>query len=480
MTPKKMSKRTVPDDTDDIMIVERQSGLEDKKKLFEEISVPRALGIMALPAIASQLITLVYNLADTWFVGRTNNPYMVASCSLVLPVYLITIVIANVFGVGGGTLITRLMGSGREEEATKVSSACIRMAFTAAFMYSMLCMLGMTPLLRFLGASDNVLTYSKQYMFYVVVLGGIPCILNNTLSSLLRSIGLSSRASFGFSMGGLLNILMDPLFMFVLLPDGQQVKGAALATLLSNLISTVYFIVVYRMACRDTILRGPLDRDKPSSSSIRAIFGVGIPAATGVFLFDLCNIVINRLSASHGDVELAAIGIVLKAERLPLNIGVGICMGMVPLLAYNYSSGNRRRMDSIFRFGRAVGLATGLICVVLYYMFAPDIMRAFIEDADTVRFGTQFLRARCFATPLMFLCFSMVHFTQAIGRGRASFVLAVVRQVVFNIPILLILNSMFGMMGIVWTQAMADFLTVIVSYIIYASIRKHEGWPAGI
>ena len=452
----------------------------DKRQLFEEVSVPRALYIMAMPAIASQLITLIYNLADTWFVGRTNNPYMVASCSLVLPVFMITIVISNVFGVGGGTLITRLMGSGQDGEASKVSSACIRMALTAAVIYSALCFLGMTPLLRLLGASENILSYSKQYMFFVVVLGGIPCILNNTLSSLLRSIGLSSKASFGFSMGGVLNILFDPLFMFVLLPDGWQVMGAAMATLLSNLVSTMYFVITYRKACKETILRGPFESEKLSRASLAPIFGVGIPAAAGIFLFDLCNIVINRLSSSHGDVELAAIGIVLKAERLPLNIGVGICLGMVPLLAYNYSSGNRKRMDDIFRFGRIVGVGIGLICVGLYYVFAPAIMTAFIEDADTVRFGTQFLRARCFATPLMFLCFSMVHFTQAIGRGRASFILAVIRQLVFNVPILILLDRLFGMMGIVWTQAVADLFTVIVSYIIYAVIRKREGWPAGI
>ena len=454
--------------------------MEDKRRLFEELSVPKALWIMAIPAVASQLITLVYNLADTWFVGRTNNPYMVASCSLVLPVFMITIVISNVFGVGGGTLITRLIGSGQEEEASKVSTACIRMALISAGVYSLLCLIFMTPLLRLLGASDNIFEYARQYMFFVVVLGGVPCILNSTLSSLLRSIGLSSKASFGFSMGGVLNILLDPLFMFVLLPDGKQVMGAAMATLLSNLIGTVYFVATYRKACKETILRGLLGEEKLSSNSLASIFGVGIPAATGIFLFDLCNIVINRLSSSHGDVELAAIGIVLKAERLPLNIGVGICMGMVPLLAYNYSSGNRKRMDAVFRFGRIVGLGIGLACVILYFFFAPVIMKVFIEDPDTVRFGTAFLKARCFATPLMFLCFSMVHFTQAIGRGRASFALAVIRQLVFNIPILFLLNGLFGMMGIVWTQAVADLFTVIVSYVIYMFIRKKEGWPAGL
>ena len=152
-------------------------------------------------------------------------------------------------------------------------------------------------------------------------------------------------------------------------------------------------------------------------------------------------------------------------------------MGMVPLLAYNYSSGNRERMDAFFRFARCVGLSIGIVSVILYYIFAPVIMRAFINNPDTVQFGTQFLRARCFATPLMFLCFSMVHFTQAIGRGTESFILAVVRQIIFNIPILIILNSFFGMSGIVWTQAVADLFTVVVSYIIYFRIRKQEGWP---
>ncbi len=448
--------------------------MEDKKYLFEEDKIWHAMAVMALPAIASQLIALVYNLADTWFVGRTNNPFMVASCSLVLPVYMLTIVISNVFGAGGGTLIARLIGAKKDDEASRVSGACIWMALFCAVIFSLLCFIFRDGLLRTLGASENVLDFSRQYMFFVVIIGGVPVILSNTLSSMLRSIGLSAKASFGLGMGGILNILLDPLFMFVILKDGQQVMGAAIATMLSNIIVVIYFIVIYHKAQKTTILSFRIRGNTPSMSSLKAIFGVGIPAATGIFLFDLCNIVINRLCASYGDIELAAIGIVLKAERLPLNIGVGICMGMVPLIAYNYSSGNTKRMDEFFRFARITGLVIGILSVILYYIFAPYIMRAFIENADTVRFGTQFLRARCFATPLMFLCFSMVHFTQAIGRGTESFFLAVIRQIVFNIPMLIILNSIYGINGIVWTQAVADLFTVIASYIIYFVIRKKE------
>ncbi len=435
--------------------------------------------VMALPAIASQLIALIYNLADTWFIGRTNDPYMVASCSLVLPVYMLTIVISNIFGVGGGTLIARLIGSGDDKEASKVSAACIWMSLITALVFSVICLFMMTPLLRFLGASDNVLSYSRQYMFFVVVCGSLPVIMSNTLSSMLRSIGLSTKASFGLSFGGVLNIILDPLFMFVILGDGKQVMGAAIATLISNIVVVIYFIFTYLKAGKNTILRVSIS-EYPSLSSLKAIFGVGLPAAAGIFMFDLCNIVINRLSASYGDIELAAIGIVLKAERLPLNIGVGICMGMVPLLAYNYSSGNTERMDAFFRFARAVGLVIGIISVILYYVFAPYIMKAFIENEQTVMYGTQFLRARCFATPLMFLCFSMVHFTQAIGRGKESFILAFIRQIVFNIPLLIILNRLFNMTGIVWAQATADFFTVVISYMIYFRVRKQEGWKIRI
>ena len=451
--------------------------MNNKKDLFENTSVPRALAVMAFPSVVSQLILLLYNVADTWFVGQTNNPYMVAACSLVLPAVFLNIVITNIYGSGGGTLIARLIGSKRDEEASRVSSACIWMAFASAALYSALCFFFMTPVLRALGASDNTIGYARQYMTYVIVIGAIPAILSNTFSSMLRSIGLSAKASFGLSMGCILNIILDPVFMFVILPDGQQVLGAAIATMLSNVAAMLYFLVVYKKAEKTTILRMQPGRPFPSGSSFASIFSVGVPSAISILLFDICTIVINRLSAGYGDIELAAIGIVLKVERLPLNIGVGICLGMVPLMAYNYASGNRERMDAIFRLGRLVGLGIALVCVVLYYILAPQIMQVFIKDADTVRFGTQFLQARCFATPLMFLCFSMVHFTQAIGRGRVSFWLAVIRQLIFNIPLLFLLNRLFGVMGIVWTQAAADFLTVIASYIIYFRIRKSEGWP---
>lgn len=256
------------------------------------------------------------------------------------------------------------------------------------------------------------------------------------------------------------------------LPDGCQVMGAAIATMLSNMITLVYFVWIYHRLKGKTVLSLPHSIEKIRRESLGSLFSVGVPAAMSLLLFDLTNIVINRLAAGHGDTQLAAMGIVLKVERLPLNIGIGICLGMTPLVAYNYAAKNLKRMRDFFVAARFAGLIVSFLCVIFYRIFASVIVDAFISDADTVRYGTEFLQSRCFATPFMFLSFHMVHFMQAVNRGKVSFQLAVIRQILLNIPILFLMNHLFGMSGIVWTQLIADIINVIISYIIYGRMVK--------
>ena len=444
----------------------------NKDALFSTVSVPRALATMAIPTIISQLITLVYNIADTWFIGRTDNPYMVAAASLVATVFLMTAAVSNLFGVGGGSLVVRLLGGKQEEEARKVASLSLVMAGGSALVFSLLCLIFMDPLLRLLGASGNTIGYARQYLLIVVVIGGLPTVLSATMSAMLRNIGYSREAGFGLGLGGVLNVILDPIFMFVLLPDGLEVVGAALATMLSNCISCGFFIVTYCRVRKESILALPKRIERIEKKSMQSIFSVGVPAAMSLLLYDLTNMVINGLSASHGDIELAAIGIVLKVERLPLNIGIGICLGMMPLVAYNYAAKNHERMHAFFSASRLAGIAVAVCSVVLYRMFAPYFIQAFIADEATVRFGTEFLRIRCVSTPFMFLSFHMVHFMQAVDRGRTSLWLAVIRQLGLNIPLLFLLNAVFGMTGIVWTQALADCINVIISYIIFHRVSR--------
>lgn len=443
-----------------------------KKEIFETRPVPSALATMAIPTIMSQLIALIYNVADTWFIGQTDNPYMVAASSLVATVFLMTVAVSNLFGVGGGSLVVRLLGSGDEEEARKVASLSLVMSAACALAFSAFCLIFMNPLLHALGASENTIHYARQYLFFVVIIGCLPTVLSSTMSAMLRNIGYSKEAAFGLSFGGIMNVILDPIFMFVIMPDGYEVMGAAVATMLSNMMSFTYYVYMYRKVKQETILIIPRKIERIQKRSMQSIFNVGLPAAFSILLYDLTNIVINKLSSGHGDLELAAMGIVLKVERLPLNIGVGICLGMVPLIAYNYAAKNYTRMHAFFKTARLAGLAVSVVCVIFYRIFAPYIVNAFISEAETVRFGIEFLQARCFATPMMFLSFHMIHLMNALGRGKISLSLAVIRQIILNIPILFILNAMFGMTGIIWTQTIADFLNVIASYVIYGKVMK--------
>jgi len=442
------------------------------KELFETMPVSSALMRMAMPAIASQLVTLIYNVADTWFIASTDNPYMVAASSLVLTIFFMMTALATLFGTGGGTIMVQLMGSGDEEEARKAASLSVVLSAVTALIFSVACLVFMDPLLRALGASDNTIGYARQYLFFVVVLGGVPTVLSQAMSTMVRNAGYSRKAGFGLSMGGVLNVILDPIFMFVIMPDGYEVMGAAIATMLSNMIALGYFIGVYTKLKGSSILELPKKVEHIRRESMRAIFAVGLPAAASILLYDLTNVMINRLAASHGDIALAAMGIVLKVERLPLNICIGICLGMTPLIAYNFASGNRKRMKAFFSTARIYGLIVSLLSLVMYRVFANDIMRAFIADAETVRLGTEFLRVRCFAPAFMFLSFHMVHYMQSVKRGGVSFCLAAIRQLCLNIPILLILNRLFGVMGIVWTQVIADIINVCASYVIYHHVNR--------
>lgn len=438
-----------------------------RKEIFETLPVPKALKVMAVPTIISQIIVLVYNLADTFYVGRTNNPYMVAGASLILPVFNITLSLASLTGIGGGSLMARLLGEKQEDEAKRVCSFSIYISLLVAAAFSILTAVFMKPLLYLLGAGENTYRFAMQYALMVIVIGGIPTVLSNVLSNLLRSIGISKEAGFGITMGGLVNIVLDPLFMFVLLPKGNEILGAGIATCLSNCIACAYFFYVIYKTRKQSVITFGMKAGLPTKQSISAIFNVGIPSALATLLFDLDYVVIDKLMAAYGDISLAAVGIVLKAERLPLNIGVGLCQGMMPLVAYNYASRNRKRMDETIRFSRKVGLIASGISILLYEAAAMHMIRLFIADAETIALGTDFLRIRCLATPLMFMSFFTVYLFQAFGEGNKALFLGIMRWGVFNIPMLFALNALVGMYGIVWSQLTADILTVILSLYVY-------------
>lgn len=444
----------------------------DKTALFETVPVGKALLTMAIPTIASQLITMVYNLADTFFIGMSDDPYKVAAASLVGVLFFMLNSLANLFGVGGGSLLSRLLGQKREDDARRVSAFSIYGSLAIAAVYSLICLLFTEPLARLLGASDQTVGYASSYLFWVVVIGGIPSTLGLTMSHLLRSAGYSKESGFGLALGGICNIVLDPLFMFVLLPAGNEVTGAAMATLFSNVITLVYFLIVYHKLSEKTVLSLSLSDANPERTLIRSIFAIGLPSALTALLANITSIIKNNLTADYGDIELAAYGIVMKADMLPLNIGMGLCQGMMPLVAYNYASKNYPRMKAFTKAAQIAGMVTAGIFIVFSELFAPQIIRLFIRDGATIEFGKDFLRIACLATPFMISNFQKIYCLQAMGKGKESLLLGIFRQGLFAIPTLLIMNHFVGLYGVVAAQLISDAMTFIIASLLYRKVYR--------
>ncbi|MBR2770048.1 MAG: hypothetical protein IKD68_14045 [Solobacterium sp.] len=453
-------------------MTELQKKTNNHRILFEEMSPARALAVMAVPAIASQMIILIYNLADAWFIGRVQNPYMLGALSLGQPVFLVLAALANLFGTGGGSLMARLLGEKKTEDASRIAGYSVACSAAAALCFSIVTLLFLSPLLNLLGASENTLAYGRQYLLFTVVLGAVPAVLSMSMPTIMRNAGYSREAGFGVAIAGILNIILDPIFMFVLLPKGMEVTGAALATLISNILSFLYFLWFFESKKEESVLTVPRRIGKLPADQKKSLYSVGIPAMIAIFLFDLVTMVINRLSAGYGDLPLAAMGIVLKLERIPINIGLGICLGMVPLVAYSYSAGNGKRMNKVFAYAGISALSVSLACIAVFNLFADSIIAAFISDAGVVPPGAHFLKGRSLKLPFMMAGYLIVNYMNAVNRGRVSFLLAVIRHLVLIIPITVFMNAWFGMEGLVNAQLVSDFLSTLFALGIFSAVNR--------
>lgn len=446
--------------------------MDKKTELFERMPVSKALATLAIPTIISQLITMIYNLADTYFIGLTGDPVKVAASTLAFTIFFMLCGLSNLFGVGGGSHISRLLGAKKEDEVKCVSSFSFYSTLALTALFGLFCYLFMDSILPFLGASDATFGYAAEYTLWVVIVGGIPATGAMCLSHLLRSEGYASKASFGLGLGGVLNIILDPIFMFVLLPEGQEVRGAAIATMLSNVISLAYFLIVMARLRGKTALSLSPRYMGAGARHTGKILATGVPSAAGALLASVSNMVLNQLSAAHSDIQLAALGIVKKIDMLPLNVGMGLCQGMLPLAAYNYASGDHRRMKKAMLSCGLAGVAFALLCILLFQL-APDfIVHLFIDEAATVSYGAIYLRIACLATPLMILNLLATFSLQAMGKGPESLVLSISRQGFVNIPLQFLFNSLWGMTGLVFVQLAADFITLFLSLFLILRVFR--------
>ena len=445
---------------------------ENRRWVFEEAPVAQAVFTMAVPTIITQLINIVYNFADAWYVGRTGSASMMAALTVSLPVFIIIQALANLFGIGGASAISRALGRKDTARARRIFAFSFYGGFMAAVLYGIAVFFSRPFLIPLVGGSSDSYNYIYNYMFWTMVVGAVPTLGNALCGHLVRSIGAAKEAGFGMSMGGVLNIILDPIFMFVLLPRGMEVTGAAIATCLSNTAALIYFLT-YLYRHRDN----PVFSFSPSDFTIsdgvpEEVFSIGFAAALQTFLAMVSNMFANKLVVEYGSAAVAGMGIAKKVNMIAFNTTLGLTVGVLPLIAYNYGARRYGRMQEVIRFTAGVALVFTVCCTVFFRLFARQLITFFIDEPASVEFGTRFLSVLAFAAPLCALSFLANTIFQAAGRRRESFILSIMRKGVVDIPAMIIFKSLIGLNGVTLATPFAEVTSAIVAGILYLRFRR--------
>lgn len=438
-----------------------------EKELFETMPVHKAVASLAVPTVISQIVSIIYNLADTFFIGQLGNPYMVAAATLVYPWFTLLTALGNLFGIGGSSLASRLLGAKRSNDVKYVSSFCFYGGIVSALLFSVLSFFMREPLLNFLGASEENFVYAEAYLLWVVVLGGIPTVISMIMAHFLRSEVYAKQASTGMMLGGILNIIIDPVFIYGF---NMGFSGAAVATALSNLVSMIFFMICFQKLKGRTSLS--LSHRCFRISCAGQVFSVGISSALTSGLATMSNMTIIKLASDYGDIAVAAYGIVKKIDMFPLGISMGLCQGFMPLVGYNYASKNYQRMKDVSVFSWKTALVIALCFMTCFLGFAPWLTNAFIRDEQTGSLGAEFLRIACLAVPLQSVNALIIYTLQAMGKGLQSAVLTLCRQGLLNIPLLVIMNRIFGLYGMIWTQLTIETIMLPAAVGMYIATLK--------
>jgi len=431
-----------------------------ERELFENTGVARAVMRLALPTVAGQIILVIYNVADTFFVGLAGDAAKLTAVTVCMPAFMILSAVANLFGIGGGSVMARAMGSGDSQRGRSAAAFAFWGCLTAGLVYSLLATAFRGVLVDLLGGTDpRVHRLAEEYLTLTVGVGGAATAMSVLFSHLIRSEGRSLHAAVGIALGGLLNIALDPLFMFVLLPPGREAFGAAVATVISNVISLIYFVLVSFALRQSSQLCFRPSMALCTRGVVRAVLVTGAPACIMTLFENLSYAVLDKLMSLNGVAAQAGIGVAKKVNMLAHCAVRGISQGALPLIAYNYAAGKLRRMRSAFRITCLMAVGAALVCMAANLIWSRELVGLFIHrEPRALRYGTEFLRILCVGGPFSAAAYTVISFFQAVGQGSRSFLLAVLRKGMVDIPLMFALNSALPVFGIVMATPVTDAL----------------------
>ncbi len=440
-----------------------------RTELFETCPIPKAVMTLSVPTVLSTLVMVLYNVADTYFVGMLNDPVESAAVTLAAPVLLAFNAVNNLFGVGASSMMSRSLGRKDYDTVKKCSSFSFYCAAASALLISLLCTVLKSPLLNLLGADEVTREATARYLVWTVSFGAAPAILNVVLSNMVRSEGSSLHASIGVMSGCLLNVALDPFFV---LPRfaGMGASGAGLATFISNSAACIYFFVLLFVKRKQTYVSLSPKNFVIRKDIVKEVFGVGIPASVQNLLNVTGSVILNNFTSAFGADAVSAMGIAHKINIMPVYVCMGLTQGIMPLVSYNYASGNRKRMKDTILFVTKVSLVLILAMTAGVYAFSDNLVRLFLDNDAIVGYGGPLLRGMCLGITFLGIDFLAVAVFQAIGKGIYSLIFAILRKLVLEIPAIIILNHFFPLYGMGYAATCAEFILAVAAVIMLRRI----------
>ena len=442
--------------------------MEDKTtEIFKNAPVPKAVLSNAIPAIISMIMVLAYNLADTFFIGQTKNAYMVAAVSVATPAFLIFMAIGMLFGIGGTSLISRMLGQGKNEKAKSISSFCFWTGLVIGIISMVLIWVFNKPICYLVGASDETLEYTSQYLSILAV--SVPfLIISNMYSNIIRSEGCAQKAMVGMIIGNVANIVLDPVMILLF---KWNIAGAAIATTIGNILATLYYM--QHLVSENSLLSIRLKDYKAGDHIAAGVLSIGIPASFNSLLMSTSNIIINNLMKVYGDMAVAGLGVAMKVNMIVVMLLIGLGTGIQPLLGYCFGAKNKQRYLAVLKFSVCLALAMSIVMTIICYLGAGPLVTAFLENQDAFSFGFQFSRIYIISGPVLGILFVMINAIQSTGAALPSLVLSISRQGLLFIPILFILNALTdSAQMLVIAQPVTDYLATAFSILLFVITFK--------
>lgn len=435
-------------------------------ELMENTPMPKAILRLAIPTVFSTVISIVYNLTDTYFIGLLDDPVQLGAISLAFPVFTFLQAIGNMFGLGAPSYISRCLGARKYEEVRKTSAVSVYVTAILTVVLTLLVSFFMEPILRLIGTSDDTVGPTRDYLRLIVGFS-IVLILQIILPALLRAEGKAKEAMIGMVIGTVLNIVLDPVLILLL---DMGVAGAAWATIIGNFCAVFFYIIVY-LRGNTTLSIRPADF-KPSMRIFKEVLKIGLPSTIAQTISSVAVILFNNVAAGYGDQVITAYGVAVKMITMEFMIVFGYVQGYVPLAGYNYGSGDIRRLLSGLKFTMLTGTIICLLFLIPFTVLAPAYIGAFTTNREIIDIGTQFLHAQAWAVPIIAIQTSLMSTFQATGQAVRAMVINLGRQCLFYLPFLYVSNRLWGMSGILYAQMASDLATTVLAILFGVPFLK--------